>query len=511
MKTTDKFLSAVVLTAAALCASCSTDDLAAQQQEQTETKTVSLTATLNENLTRAGMSKGTVDNTAKFYWHNKDALFVQTQTADGTSYSGTMFCTTDDTGETDATFCGDVASGATLGTYAVYPYNENHKFTGEKALTYNLPASYTYSTVDTGIFTKTDDNGTTYRTNSTNIPMFGTVANGTISFNYLGGLAVIRIDQMPVAEGTLTVTANEKLSGDFTVEDLSAADAKITTETATTDADKHVAFTFSGATKGGVGVFYLPLATGDYTHVRFEIKEKGSNTWWMYSCSGTLSIARAGGTAVSFSADDMGCTKKNADGTYTVNNHKFIDLGLSVLWAETNIGAEDCLDYGSDFAWGETATKSNYDWATYKHGTSQENLIKYNSSDNKTVLDKEDDAATVNWGEGVRMPTRAEMEELIGDCELMWGLRGDGVKYRVVTGKKEGYTSYTSNSIKLPAASLFNNDQACIYWSSEPFGDYAWGIIFLTTDDTNMSCTMASPRNWGLSVRAVAEKPIATE
>lgn len=34
----------------------------------------------------------------------------------------------------------------------------------------------------------------------------------------------------------------------------------------------------------------------------------------------------------------------------------------------------------------------------------------------KTVLDPEDDAATVNWGSGWRMPTKEEMEELLVRC-----------------------------------------------------------------------------------------------
>jgi hypothetical protein len=33
-------------------------------------------------------------------------------------------------------------------------------------------------------------------------------------------------------------------------------------------------------------------------------------------------------------------------------------------------------------------------------------MSKYNSSDNKTVLDLEDDAAAANWGGAWRMPTK---------------------------------------------------------------------------------------------------------
>ena len=51
----------------------------------------------------------------------------------------------------------------------------------------------------------------------------------------------------------------------------------------------------------------------------------------------------------------------------------FIDLGLSVKWAEYNAGVnlKDLSTaeswYGGFYAWGETETKSDYSWATYKH------------------------------------------------------------------------------------------------------------------------------------------------
>ena len=44
-----------------------------------------------------------------------------------------------------------------------------------------------------------------------------------------------------------------------------------------------------------------------------------------------------------------------------------VDLGLSVKWANMNIGASNIYDVGEYFAWGETQTKGEYDfdWDTY--------------------------------------------------------------------------------------------------------------------------------------------------
>ena len=78
------------------------------------------------------------------------------------------------------------------------------------------------------------------------------------------------------------------------------------------------------------------------------------------------------------------------------------------------------------FAWGETqgytaeqvGTDKNFSWEDYKYGTydrfDTENygMTKYNKTDGKKVLDPEDDAAVVNWGNGWRMPTVDEYIEL---------------------------------------------------------------------------------------------------
>ena len=303
---TNKFLAAVVLTAATLCTSCSMDDLTAKLQG--DTKGVSLVATLDETpQTCAGMSKGSDSNTASFYWHNQDAVLVQTKASDDT-YPGARFSTTDETGSTKVTFRGDVLSEVTLGQYAVYPYNEKHAFTGETTLTYNLPNEYTYTTVDNGIFSKNADGVTTYRTNSTNIPMYGKITDGNVAFQYLGGLAVIRIDQMPYTSGTLTVSADQQLSGNFAV-DLSAETPEIATASTGTEINKQVVFTFSGATADGVGVFYLPLPTGEYSNLSIKISDS-NNANTQTIPYGMLNLTCGHAQGISLITQD-GCLKAN--------------------------------------------------------------------------------------------------------------------------------------------------------------------------------------------------------
>ena len=127
-----------------------------------------------------------------------------------------------------------------------------------------------------------------------------------------------------------------------------------------------------------------------------------------------------------------------------------IDLGLSVKWANFNVGAFHPTHCGDYFAWGETEPKEEYSWATYKwcDGTDA-NITKYNSTDGKTILEPEDDAAQVHWGGKWRMPTKEELQELIDSCQ--W----ERVTLNSVIGNK--ITGPNGNSIFIPAAGSYNS------------------------------------------------------
>lgn len=89
------------------------------------------------------------------------------------------------------------------------------------------------------------------------------------------------------------------------------------------------------------------------------------------------------------------------------NGHAYVDLGLpsGLKWTTCNVGVDSPEEYGDYFAWGETTPKTTCDWGTYKWcNGSETTMIKYctdsdyGTVDNKTILDPEDDAATVNMG-----------------------------------------------------------------------------------------------------------------
>ncbi|MBO7437513.1 MAG: Ig-like domain-containing protein [Bacteroidaceae bacterium] len=169
---------------------------------------------------------------------------------------------------------------------------------------------------------------------------------------------------------------------------------------------------------------------------------------------------------------------KLAKCTITVVNeseisHDYIDLGLSVKWATTNVGAAEPEGYGGSFAWGEIELKSTYDWSSYKWcNGSRYTLTKYNTNssfgtvDNRITLDQEDDVAHVKWGGNWRMPTAAELEELKNECTWTW-ITLNGVNGYLVTSNKTGYTD---RSIFLPAAGIRKNPSNVgstgYYWSN---------------------------------------------
>ena len=132
-------------------------------------------------------------------------------------------------------------------------------------------------------------------------------------------------------------------------------------------------------------------------------------------------------------------------------SYEYVDLGLSVMWATCNVGAQSPEEYGSYYAWGETEEKNTYTSSNYKWYDSYQQVLKYNiwkelgNADMKYRLSLEDDAAYQALGEGWRIPTQNEFMELLYDCDWtpseMNGVMGYHISSRT-----------NGNSIFLPLA-----------------------------------------------------------
>ena len=183
-----------------------------------------------------------------------------------------------------------------------------------------------------------------------------------------------------------------------------------------------------------------------------------------------------------------------------------VDMGLSVKWANMNVGAKKPSGFGTYFAWGETQPKEYYSWKTYawSKGDSQF-LTKYSTNDKRVQLALGDDAARANWGGEWRMPTAEEYDELIANCTWEWTTK-DGVNGYQVTSKKTG------NSIFLPItgcrfyADIQLRGVSGIYWTSSLYGvnpNKAWCLEFNVSDISVYYGNLSSNRFSGRCVRAV--------
>ncbi len=240
------------------------------------------------------------------------------------------------------------------------------------------------------------------------------------------------------------------------------------------------------------------LGTGSFSSMITSLQP--NTTYYVRACS-YINDALRYGNELTFTTPDDGC-----------NGHAYVDLGLpsGLLWATCNVGATTPEDYGDYFAWGETQPKDTYTWDTYKYCSgSIFTQTKYCTDaedgnndyvDNMIILLHEDDAATTNWGEGWRMPTEEEFQELYNNTTVTW-TQQNGVNGRL-------FTASNGNSLFLPAAgclangNLYGAGSRGYYWSSSLLTDYsyqAWSL-YLNSGDCEVSWDM---RYSGQSVRPV--------
>ena len=215
------------------------------------------------------------------------------------------------------------------------------------------------------------------------------------------------------------------------------------------------------------------------------------------------------------------------------DEHEWVDLGLpsGTLWATCNIGADKPEDYGGYFAWGETSTKSEYSWGTYKWMTEGqagwEYINKYTRADgqttgcwysgdtfigdNKTELDLDDDAAFAIWGSQWRMPNIDQFLELINtDYTTTEWTTQNGVIGRKITSRSNG------ESIFLPAAGVIwdnkgvsNAGSLGYYWSRSlsTINDRAGSLVIRS----EYAFTNNSDRYDGRCIRPVRAKMVVKD
>ena len=223
-------------------------------------------------------------------------------------------------------------------------------------------------------------------------------------------------------------------------------------------------------------------------------------------------------TAAVFAA---GCTKEEpSSGSH--NGHAYVDLGLpsGTLWATSNLEAGNSKGH-AHFAWGETQTKTSYINETYKFYETYPNIVaghivgylsrmsKYCSNDQLTVLEAEDDAATVFWGEGWHIPTVEEWKELYDNCTFTYIEPDKNNKSR-----REGalFTAPNGNTLFLPVAVNYETYISpveeedlfgCAYWTSSVYPKGQWNHAQFTSI-SSFGAKISNEYRWlGLEIRPV--------
>lgn len=196
-----------------------------------------------------------------------------------------------------------------------------------------------------------------------------------------------------------------------------------------------------------------------------------------------------------------------------------VDLGLSVLWASSNLGKSGLCEspnkFGAFYAWGETEMKTEFSWDNYKFSQNYNGpYSRYNTYsstgpiDNLTTLLPEDDAAHVKLGGAWRMPTDDEFSELMGKCTAeftYYDRKIFGVRF---TSKIEGYTD---KCIFLPMNSRFEDlvvKGSGAYWTSTLYDGssrHARAAFFSISGFHKNLYTSYTGRNQGFWVRPVCD------
>lgn len=202
------------------------------------------------------------------------------------------------------------------------------------------------------------------------------------------------------------------------------------------------------------------------------------------------------------------------------DGHEWVDLGLpsGTLWATCNVGASKPEEYGDYFAWGETETKENFDWSTYKYcNGSYTTMTKYcthsthghfGTEDNKTELEATDDAATVKWGNGWQMPSDAQFNELIANTTSEWTTE-NGIKGRKITSKNNGIKIFLPGAGTFMEGTNFYGDNSGRYWSRTLHVNYpsmARGLGISNSQRDGIRTDSDSDRCCGQSIRPVRKQ-----
>ena len=187
-----------------------------------------------------------------------------------------------------------------------------------------------------------------------------------------------------------------------------------------------------------------------------------------------------------------------------------VDLGLNVKWGSFNLSVTDPWAFAFHYSWGQPVYKNKRysldDYMWWSDGA----FSKYNKKDGKVLVDQEDDAAFNDFGEGWRIPTKTDFENLLATrsnsgYKWEWSIMEGIYRGWKITYLKNG------NSIFLPAGGI-TSENICAgqfswgyYWSSERLAGDETQAYVLYFDEQTVEIRQR-PRQHGCELRAVCVK-----
>lgn len=182
---------------------------------------------------------------------------------------------------------------------------------------------------------------------------------------------------------------------------------------------------------------------------------------------------------------------------------KAVDLGLSVLWADSNLYGDLDLGKGGKYSWGDVNKRTYFNFVNCKFWKKDKHYLKkILGNDDLSICGNEQyDASRCLWGGNWRLPQKTEINELINQCEWEWTTINGMSGYKVI-GKN-------GNSIFLPVtgeivADKSNSPQSGFYWcgnaNSDVFGQEAHYLYF---DENNKTYMYNGVRWHGMAIRPV--------
>ena len=181
----------------------------------------------------------------------------------------------------------------------------------------------------------------------------------------------------------------------------------------------------------------------------------------------------------------------------SLNGHEWVDLGLpsGTRWATCNVDATQPSQPGKLYAWGEIATKASYVAENSKH---------YKKEVKDFSGNKANDVAAAKWGNGWRMPTKVEFDELLFYCHWNY-VQKDGRWGAEIT------STFNNKSIFLPVtgykdgAKLFDASGNGMYWTSTPHEDQRNNGAHMYQFGGALGEVSVGERSSGFAIRAVLD------